>query len=106
MSVFFGFNALGAIFGWLAFNWVVMSSFKDENEQKFSLKTYAYEHWDNWVGSLLFIPGFLFLGSKGFNFEDIGVSGIKWSDAYYVLSGFFFELAKVIWKKWKVKNNA
>ena len=104
IEIFFGLNALAALFGWLAFNFVVMSSFKDDDEQKFSIKTYAAEHWDNWLGSLLFIPAFLFAGAKGFNFEDIGASGIKWSDAYYVGCGFFFELVKVAWKKWKSKN--
>lgn len=102
--IFFGINAVGAICGWLAFNFIALSLFKDENEKTFNLKSYYKEHWDNWFGSLFSIPAFLFMGSKGFNFEDIGVGGIKWSDAYFVMSGFAFEFAKVLWKKWKNKN--
>src|SRR6185503_11959906 len=97
-EIFLGTNALAAFFGWLAFNFIVFSSFKDDNEKTFNLRTYAIEHWDNWIGSLFSIPAFLFLGSKGFNFQEIGVDGLKWSDAYYVGSGFFFEAAKIAWK--------
>jgi len=101
IEVFFGFNALGALIGWVAFNVGVFSLFKDENEQTFNLISYTKEHWDNWLGSFVFIPVFLFAGHVGFNFEDIGIGGVKWSDAYYVGSGFFFEAIKMIYKKWK-----
>jgi hypothetical protein len=102
--IFFGINAIGALCGWLAFNFVALSLFKDQNEKTFKLQAYAQEHWDNWIGSLLAIPAFLFIGAKGFNFEDIGVNGIKWSDGYYVLSGFAFEFLKIVYKNWKNKN--
>lgn len=104
IHIFLGLNAVAAFFGWLAFNFIVLSLYKDENEKTFNLKAYSSEHWDNWIGSLISIPAFLFLGAKGFNFEEIGVGGIKWSDAYFVLSGFAFEFAKIVFKKWKAKN--
>lgn len=104
LHIFLGVNAIGALCGWIAFTFIVLSLYKDENEKTFNLKAYASEHWDNWIGSLVSIPAFLFIGAKGFNFQDIGVGGIKWSDAYFVMSGFAFEFAKVVWKNWKTKN--
>lgn len=104
IRMFFGINALGALCGWAAFTVLMLSLHKDDNEKTFNLKAYAGEHWDNWLGSFVFIPTFLFLGHKGFHFEDIGINGIKWSDAYFVASGFIFELIKVAIKKWKKKE--
>lgn len=104
MEIFFNMNSVAAIFGWIAFNFIMLSSFKDDNEQTFNLKAYAKEYWDNWAGSLLSIPVLLYIGARGFNFSEIGVDGIHWSDAYYVFSGFGFEYAKILWKKWKNKQ--
>ncbi len=104
LHIWFGVNALAAIFGWAAFNFIVLSLYKDENENSFNLIAYSKEHWDNWLGSLIAIPAFLFIGAKGFNFQDVGMENIKWSDAYFVLSGFGFEAAKKAYKKYLNKN--
>lgn len=104
-EIFLGTNAIAALVGWIAFNFIVLSTYKDDNEKTFNFKAYYLEHWDNWFGSLFSIPAFLWLGSKGFNFHEIGAEGLKWSDAYYVASGFAFESVKIAWKKWKSKNS-
>src|SRR5678810_470682 len=103
-EIFFSSNALAAFFGWLAFNFITFSSFKDENEKTFNLKSYYLEHWDNWVGSFISIPAFLWLGSKGFGFTEIGAEGLKWSDAYYVASGFHLKRPRLRGKSGRINE--
>lgn len=97
-------NLLAALAGWLAWNVLLLSIEKDDNEKTFSLKTYALEHWDNWLASLFLIPVLLFFGYRGLGLGVVEMDHLKWSDAYYVCSGFATELVKTIWKKWKAKN--
>ena len=92
-----------ALAGWLAFNFVMLSMSKDEDEKNFALKIYFQEHWDNWVASLFMIPVLLFFGYSKLNIT-IDANNLEWSDMYYPCSGFFTELVKVAYKKWKAKN--
>ena len=97
-------NPWGAAFaGWMAFNWLALSLYKDENETTFKLFAYAKEHWDNWFGSLFFIPVLIFIGYKGLAIE-IDEKNLQWNDLYYVCSGFFFEALKMAWKKYKASK--
>lgn len=105
-------NALQALFtnpifaalaGWAAFNIIMLSMFKDENEKTFALKSYAIEHWDNWVASLFMIPVLLFVGYNKLNITIEG-QNLQWSDLYYPCSGFATEAVKMAYKKWKAKQ--
>lgn len=99
----FFINGLAAFAGWLAWNALLLSIDKDENEEKFTLRTYFSEHWDNWVASLFMIPILLFIGYKGLQINIGFEEGLEWSDLYYVCSGFAVEVIKVAYKKWKAK---
>lgn len=97
-------NPFGAaIAGWMAFNLIALSLYKDENEKTFALTPYVKEHWDNWIASLFLIPVLIFIGAKGLAIE-IDEKHLEWNDLYYVGSGFFTELMKMAYKKWKNKN--
>lgn len=99
-------NSLAALAGWFAWNVLMLSMYKDENEQTFNIVAYAKEHWDNWAASLVFIPILLYAGYKGFKFETLNLTdGVSFGDCYYVCSGFFTEVVKMAWKKWKAKNS-
>lgn len=95
---------LVALAGWLAWNAIMLSIYKDANEQAFNLRAYVSEHWDNWLASLVMIPVLLFFGSKGLGIK-IDEYNINWDDSYYVASGFITEAVKMLWKKWKSKNS-
>lgn len=98
-------NSLAAIAGWCFWNVLMLSLYKDENEKTFQLRAYFLEHWDNWIASLFAIPVLLFLGYKGFNFDQFNLdNGLTLGDCYYVASGFITEAMKVAYKKWKSKN--
>lgn len=88
-----------AFIGWLAFNVIMLSMFKDENESNFAIKAYAKEHWDNWFASLVMIPVLLFVGYKGLSIPID--EKVDWNDLYYLASGFATEAVKMIWKKFK-----
>ena len=103
-EIFFGTNAIAAFCGWVAWTVIMLSVYKDDNEKIFNLKAYAQEHWDNWLASLVSIPVLLYLGFVQFNFGTVLDGGSAWNDAYYVGSGFFVEVVKMAWKKWKTKN--
>lgn len=104
-EIFFGTNALAAIFGWIAWTVIMLRVYKDENEKTFNLKAYFSEHWDNALSSLVFIPVLLYLGHNQFNFGDVlGEGSLQWKDAYYVGSGFAVEVLIMSYKKWKAKN--
>lgn len=104
LEIYLNENSIAALLGWIAFNVILLSIYKDENEATFNLKTYASEYWDNWAGSFVLIPVLLYIGYKGL---DLGVvdlgQGAKWSDLYYLFSGFAFEALKVMYKKWLKK---
>ena len=100
-------NFAAAFFGWLAFNVIIFRIEKDKFDQgdlSFPLSKYIIKTWDNWIASLCMIPVLIFVGYKQL---DLGVlitdHNIKWSDAYYLLSGFSTELIIVSWTKWKSK---
>ena len=89
--------------GWLAFNVIMLSMFKDDNEKTFNIKAYATEHWDNWAASFVMIPVLLFIGYKGLS---IPVDGkLEWNDIYFLAAGFATEAVKMIWKKFKKKTD-
>lgn len=103
-EILFGDNAIAALLAWLAWNIIIFSFHKDEDEEHFNVKTYYRATWDNWLASLVSIPVLLVLGAKGFNFKQFNlVDGIDFGDFYYMLSGFAVEALKVAYKKWKTK---
>lgn len=106
LEILFGVNALLAFFGWLAWNGIMFSVHKDEDEKNFNLKSYALEHYDNWLASLVVIPVLLIVGAKQLNINIEDVGNFEWKDCYYPLSGFIVEAIKVAWKKWRAKNPA
>ncbi len=99
-------NIGAALAGWLAWNVLMLSIYKDENEKTCNLKAYKDEHWDNWLASLVMIPILIFFGYKGLDLGVIEMGNLKWSDSFYVCSGFATELVKMAYKKWRDKNNA
>lgn len=104
ISILFGTNAVFAFFGWLAWNGIMFSFHKDDDEKNFNIKSYALETYDNWLASFLFIPVMLFFGHGTLGIDIDGFANLKWQDSFYPLSGFAVEALKVIWKKWKAKN--
>lgn len=104
IKILFGTNAAFAFFGWLAFNAIMFSLHKDEDEERFNLKSYTLKTYDNWIASFLFIPVMLFFGHGALGIDVEGFANLKWQDSFYPLSGFAVELIKVLWKKWKSKN--
>lgn len=98
-------NSAAAFAGWFAWNALLLSLDKDENEKSWTLKTYSGEHWDNWFASAAMIPVLLFLGYKGFELGQFNLdTGFDFGDVYYVASGFITEAVKVAYKKWIKKN--
>lgn len=93
-------------FGWFAFQLLMLSIYKDENEKTFNIGAYSKDNWDNWLSSFFMIPVILFIGAKGLDLNPLSdnSSEINWHDGYYVGVGFITELVRVAWKKWKAKN--
>lgn len=101
LEALFSNPIFASFIGWFAFNVIMLSMFKDENESTFALIPYAKEHWDNWVASFVMIPVLLFIGYKGLSIpmDD----KLEWNDIYYLASGFATEAVKMMWKKFKSK---
>jgi hypothetical protein len=93
-------NFLISIFGWLAWNFSILSIDKDKYDttgKAFPLKEYAHKHWDNWIGSLITIPLLLYIGYRGLDLNPlsaIDLHTVGWNDLYYMCSGFAFEAIK------------
>lgn len=96
-------NLFAALAGWLAWNVVLFSIYKDANENSFNAKSYVKENYDNWLASLVMIPVLLYIGHSQLSI-DVDGQNIEWTDLYYLASGFAVEAVKVAWKKWKSKN--
>lgn len=99
------------LIGWFVWNVGLLSLTKDEYDDSgkdFLLKSYAKDHWDNWLFSLVAIPAILIAGSQGFGMDALAVIDIKmkWSNLYYLGSGFFAESAKYSYKKWRKKKQS
>lgn len=97
------FNLTGILLGWAAFNFLMLSNYKDEHEQSWNWTAYKKEHWDNWVLSGLFALVLLWVGYGGFDLEPMGFE-LKWSNIYYLCSGVAPEVALRAWKKFKSKE--
>ncbi len=95
-----------AIFGWAAFNAIMLSVYKDDNEKTWAFKSYFSEHWDNWIASLFAIPCLLYIGMNQLSLPITDLTDPKWSDLYYLGSGFFVEAIKMAYKKWISKQKA
>lgn len=103
-DILFGENAVAALLAWLAWNVILFSFHKDEDEEKFNVKSYVLATWDNWLASLVSIPVLLYLGAKGFNFKQFSLGdGMDFGDFYYLGSGLIVEVLKTWYKKWKAK---
>lgn len=100
-------NFAAAFFGWLAFNVIMLRIDKDKfdaNDQKWPIGKYAQKTWDNWIASLVMIPVLVWAGYKQLDFGVLlSDHSIKWSDAYYLCSGFATELVIVAIQKWNKK---
>lgn len=92
-----------ALAGWLAFNVLMLSMYKDDNESTFKFFSYAKEHWDNWAASFFMIPLLLFVGYNKLGIK-IDANDLQWNDIYYPCAGFATEAIKMAYKKWKTKN--
>lgn len=90
--------------GWFAWNAVLLSMFKDDNESQFKLFGYAKDHWDNWLASFAMIPVLLFIGYSRLNVPLLTEGQTGWYDFYYLGSGFATELVIVNIKKWRKKQ--
>lgn len=99
-------NVCAALAGWIAWNIIMLSVYKDKNEKTFNIKAYAEEYWDNWLASLVMIPVLLYVGYKGLGFGAIDMEHLHWSDVYYVCSGFAVELVKEAWDRYKNKQKS
>ncbi len=104
LQTLFSNPIFAAIAGWLAFNVIMLSMYKDDNESTFAIMPYAKEHWDNWAASFFMIPILLFVGFNKLDIGMIDADHLKWSDLYYPCSGFATEAVKMAYKKWKAKN--
>lgn len=106
ISEFFGNPITAAVFGWLAFNVMLLRIDKEEydnSKKMFPLREYFMYVWDNWLASLLMIPILLYVGQNQLNIT-LDEHNLQWNNLYYVGAGFFTELVIVAWKKWKSKN--
>lgn len=104
-EILFGDNAAAALLAWVAWNVIIFSFHKDEDEAHFNVKAYCLDTYDNWLASLVSIPVLLWLGAKGFNFKQFSFGdGVDFGDFYYLLSGMAVEVVKVAYKKWKSKG--
>jgi hypothetical protein len=99
------------LFSWLAWNAIIFRIDKDQSDDngtEFPLKQYALQSWDNWLTSLCMVPILLWLGYKGLGipgaFIGVDVQHLKWSDLYYLGSGFFTEAVIFVIKKWKASR--
>lgn len=103
-------NLAITFWAWFAWNVLKFSFDKDgydDTGKMFPFKEYKNAHWDNWIASFVMIPILLFVGSKQLGLDALGqidMKGLKWSDWYYLLSGFITELIKDRYKKWKKKT--
>lgn len=93
-----------ALAGWLAFNVLMLSMDKDDNESTFAIKSYIKEHWDNWAASFFMIPILLFIGYNKLDIK-IDATNLQWNNLYYPCAGFATEALKMAYKKWKAKQN-
>ena len=101
-------NIFISLAGWFAWNVIIFRIDKDQADDRgidFPLKQYALQSYDNWLASLALVPIILYFGYKGLGipgaFSAIDITGLTWSDAYYVASGFFTEAIIFAIKKWK-----
>lgn len=99
-----------ALIGWFVWNVALLSFTKDEyddNGKDFLLKSYALAHWDNWLFSLVAIPALLIIGTQGFGMDALAAIDLeKWSNLYYLGSGFIAESSKYAYKKWRKKKQS
>ena len=100
-------NFLISLAGWFAWNVMILRIDKDAYDttgKTFPISEYASKTWDNWLASLAMIPILLFIGYRQMNLDPmavIDVQHLKWSDLYYLGSGFFTEAVMYAYKKWK-----
>lgn len=101
-------NIFISLAGWFAWNVIIFRIDKDQADDKkipFPLKQYSLQSYDNWLASLAMVPIILYFGYKGLGipgaFASVDLTGLTWSDAYYVTSGFFTEAIIFAIKKWK-----
>lgn len=104
MTSLFNNPISAALFGWLAFNVIILSMYKDDNENAWAFKQYVSEHWDNWAASFFAIPCLLYVGMNQLSLPMTDLTNPKWSDLYYLGSGFFVEAIKMAYKKWIAKT--
>jgi len=107
MNHFFVDPFFAALFGWLAFNLIMFSMYKDEFDNtnlSFSIKSYILKTWDNWLASLFCVPIVLYLGYHNLSIGVIDIEAPKWSYLYYLGAGFLPELIIVKYKEWKTKQ--
>jgi hypothetical protein len=99
-------NFAAAFFGWLAFSVIVLRIDKDKFDSEgkaWPIGAYASKTWDNWLASFVMIPVLVWAGYKQLELGVLFDHGVRWSDAYYLLSGFATELIIIAYTKWKNK---
>jgi len=91
-------NFYVTILGWLAYNVIMFSIEKDKYDSThttFPFRQYIGEYWDNWLASLIMAPVLLWLGYKQLDIISDPLSEhastIRWTDLYYLASGFATE---------------
>lgn len=96
-----------ALFGWLAFNLILLRMEKDVADSAgipFDMWKYVSKTWDNWLASIGCVPIVLYLGYYQLDIGMIDVTHPKWYYLYYPASGFLPEFIIVVYKKWKASN--
>lgn len=104
IEIYLNANTVAALFGWLAFNFILFRMEKDTYDsanKAFPLGAYVQKTWDNWIASLVIIPALLYVGYNKLDFGIIGEHPIAWSDLYYLGSGIITELLIKAISKWR-----
>lgn len=92
-----------ALFAWLAWNFLMLSLHKDENEQSWNFVAYFKDTWNNWIASLLFVPILMYIGLNKINIDSELSPIHEWHEAYYLLAGVLPEIVIKIVKQFRHK---
>lgn len=103
-------NFLITLVGWFLWNWAEFSITKEKDEEtgKYtSLKDYAKNHYETWIGSFVCMFALLIIGYRQLDINPIGsligAEGTGWNDVYLFGAGAAWDIVIFGFKKVKEK---